>query len=262
MKNLYVTLLLLIGMAASGCSGKLNEAPAEQEALKPSEPTAVALEEPVFQPFKARNGVAFTYLKLLPENYQADRAYPAMLVFPAMEQHSDKAKWLVKKLFAKSHNQDWIVIVVDAPKDGKYGWMNHPAHHALNDLMDKIKEEHSIEQDRFHFLGYEEGSRPAFSFAGMSRSYVQSLSFVGVKDWGNMDERGLKHAEGLQMPILVFANGSDESLLAKTRAIAEELKQRKANILLLVKQEDREDLGSLQAGGLLREASKVLLNHH
>ncbi len=262
MKNLYVVLLLFIGMAASSCSGKLSEGQAEPEVSKPVKPTSVALEEPVFQPFKAHNGVAFTFLKLLPENYQADRAYPAMLVFPAMEQHSDKAKWLVKKLFANNHNQDWIIIVVDAPKDRKYGWMNHPAHHALNDLMDQIKEEHSIDQDRFHFLGYEEGSRPAFSFAGMSRSYVQSLSFVGVKDWGEMDERGLKHAEGLAMPILIFANGTDKGLLAKTKVVEEELKHRKAKIQLLIQQEDTEDLESLQAGGLLTKASKVLLHHH
>lgn len=262
MKNLYITLLLLIGMAANGCSGQLSEGQAAQEAVKPVKPTSVALEESVFQPFKAHNGVAFSYLKLLPENYQADRAYPAMLVFPAMEQHRDKANWLVDRLFTKSHNQDWIIVVVDAPKDRKYGWMNHPAHHALNDLMDQVKEEHSIEQGQFHFLGYEEGSRPAFSFAGMSRSYVQSLSFVGVKDWGEMDERGLKHAEGLQMPILIFANGSDKSLLAKTQAIEQELKHRKAKIQVLLQQEDTDQLESLQAGGLLREASKILFNHH
>lgn len=262
MKNLYVTLLLLSAMLIFSCSSKPNEVqpkPADRSAVKP---TRVAIEKPVFQSFKGHNGVAFSYLKMLPEYYQVDKAYPAMLVFPAMEQQRDKAQWLVDKLFAKSHNQDWIIVVVDAPKEGRYGWMNHPAHHALNDLMDQIKKDHSIEQDRFHFLGYEEGSRPAFSFAGMSRSYVQSLSFVGVKDWGEMDERGLKHAEGLDMPILIFANGADKSLLAKTQAIQEELKHRKASIQLLIQQEDTDELESLQAGGLLSEASKVLFNHH
>lgn len=262
MKNLYVTLLLLITMGGSACSDTLSEGRVEQDIPSSARPTTVALEEAIFQPFKAHNGVSFSYLKLLPENYQAEKTYPAMLVFPAMEQDKDKAQWIVEKLFSSTHNEDWIVIVVDAPKNRNYGWMNHPAHHALNDLMDHIRKNHSIENNRFHFIGFEEGSRPAFSFAGMSRSYVQSLSFLGIKDWGEMDEKGFEHAEGLNMPILIFANGTDKDLLVKTQIIERELKQRKADVHLLIQEEDTGKLESLQAGGLLSQANKFLLKQH
>ncbi len=258
MKNLYVALLLLLGIFGSNCSSKPMESRMEEESHSPTKPTHIAPAESSFQAFKAHNGVTFSYLKLLPEQYQSDKAYPAMLVFPAMEQHREKAAWIAEKLFTAGHNRDWIVIVVDAPKDRKYGWMNHPAHHALNDLMDHIKKDHPIEKDRFHFLGFEEGSRPAFSFAGMSRSYVQSLSFVGVKDWGDLDDKGFDRAEGLQMPIVIYANGKETDLVAKTRAIEEELKHRKTAIHLMIQEGDTEALESLQAGGLLAKASTVL----
>ncbi|MBX2876818.1 MAG: hypothetical protein KTR30_32170 [Saprospiraceae bacterium] len=262
MKNLYVALLLLLGALGSSCSNKPMEAHMDEDSQRSVQATPHEGTEATFERFKAHNGVTFSFLKLLPEHYQADKSYPAMLVFPAMEPAQEKADWVVEKLFTGSHNENWIVIVVDAPQKQKHGWINHPAHHALNDLMDHIKESHQIEKGRFHFLGYETGSRPAFTFAGMSRDYVQSLSFVGVKDWGELDERGFERAEGLAMPIVIYANGKEAALLEQTKAIEQELKHRKTTIHLLVQQDDTAALESLQAGGILEKASNLLLAHH
>lgn len=51
-----------------------------------------------------------------------------------------------------------------------------------------------------------------------------------MKDWGEMDERGLKYVEGLVMLILIFVNGIDKGLLVKIKVVEEELKYCKVKI--------------------------------
>ncbi len=119
MKNMYVTLQLLLVFVNSNCSGTLSEGTVEQEHPNPSKPMTVSLEKRNLQSFKTHNGVSFSHLRLLPENYQAEKTYPAMLVFPAIKQHRDRVEWVVEELFSNSSRQDWIVMVLDAPKDHK-----------------------------------------------------------------------------------------------------------------------------------------------
>ena len=85
------------------------------------------------------------------------------------------------------------------------GWINHPAHHALNDLMKRVRKEHSIEGKKFHLFGFGGGCAPATTFARMSSSYFQSLTVVSSREWADWDDSGLRRFRSFPVQQIVGA---------------------------------------------------------
>lgn len=92
-----------------------------------------------------------------------------------------------------------------APEDG---WINHPSHHALNDLMKHMRKEYKVENNLFHALGYRSGSRPALTFSRMSQSYFTSVTTVGAYSWENWKQKDLTNFG--DMPVTLYVTKTDE----------------------------------------------------
>ncbi|MCJ8268178.1 MAG: tetratricopeptide repeat protein, partial [Psychrosphaera sp.] len=161
----------------------------------------------------AQNGVKIPYTVLLPNHFDQNKTYKALLAYPDGSGGKASADWSIKHLW-KNHEQykDWIVIVPVAPKDG---WINHPSHHALNDLMKHMRKEYKVKDNLFHALGYRSGSRPAVTFSRMSQSYFTSVTTVGAYMWENWKQKDLTRFG--DMPVTMYVAKTDEAGLEINR---------------------------------------------
>jgi len=126
-----------------------------------------------FKTFKARNGVSFEYLAILPPNYSSEREYQGLLCFTAMIHDREMADYAIDHIWSEV-NENWIVFLPLAPKTGRNGWINHPAHHALEDFLSKMATNFPIKNRRFHAMGYKDGHVPAETYLSMSARYIDS----------------------------------------------------------------------------------------
>ncbi len=161
----------------------------------------VELPEPhAFQELRGRNGVVIPYELLLPEGYESERSYPALVLF-GPGNGPLAASWALENLCGGiTREQGCIVLLVVAPERG---WWTHPTHHALEDLLKKVRKEHSIAGNRFHLVGFLAGAHPASTYASMSRTYFSSFTAIGGAPFPRSDDRSLARNKGLRFLFLI-----------------------------------------------------------
>ena len=155
---------------------------------------------------KGRNGVKVGYSLRLPENYDKNREYPAMVAYAPGGMAEKSADWFIDAILADAPSRaGWIVLVLLAPEKG---WMTHPSHHALEDLLRQVQADHKIKGDRFHALGYAGGARPAATYALMSEKYFSSLTTVSAWSWSRWDGNDFSDFRGKQVTVI---DGQEDS---------------------------------------------------
>jgi len=146
--------------------------------------------EQKYEQFTAHNRIVVPYKTILPSEYDKNKTYKGMVAFPPGDYGTASADWMIDKLFNNHSNDEWIITVVLAPEKGL---INHPAHHALNDLMNHQREKYKIADSKFHFLGYHNGGAPAATYSQMSSNYVNGLTTIGNYYWENWQDSSLKN---------------------------------------------------------------------
>ena len=146
--------------------------------------------EQQYDEFTAHNKIVVPYKTILPSRYDKNKTYKGMVAFPPGDYGTASADWMIDKLFNNHDNDEWIITVVLAPKKGL---INHPAHHALNDLMNHQTGIYRIADNKFHFLGYHNGGSPAATYSQMSSDYVNGLTTIGNYYWENWKDDSLKN---------------------------------------------------------------------
>lgn len=131
-----------------------------------------------YTPFEGRNGVKYGYTVLVPKDFKKGREYPVIVAFGPGSAGIYSCDWARAHLWGtQEQRQDAVVVVAYAPADG---WINHPSHHALNDLLAHLLGEYKVEGGKFHMVGFRGGSRIAATYASMSKDYFQTLTlFAG-----------------------------------------------------------------------------------
>lgn len=143
-----------------------------------------------YEAFTARNKVVVPYKTILPTDFDKNKTYKGLVAFPPGDYGTASADWMIDRLFDNNKNQEWIITVVLAPKNGL---INHPSHHAMNDLMSHQREKYKIADNKFHFLGYHNGGSPAATYSQMSSGYVNGLTTIGNYYWENWKDDSLKN---------------------------------------------------------------------
>ena len=215
-----------------------------------------------YEAFKAYNNITIHYTVLLPEGYDANRAYPAIVAFPADEMGQADADEMTERLWkTPASREGWIIVVPLVPGED---WRTHPNHHALNDLMDHVKETYRI-QSKFHIMGYGQmGSDIASTWSGMSREYFSSLTTVSgapYRRWDESDLKSLPVEEGRRLDVLVVVGSEDDTASADAKAAQARLDKINHPLMVEVVEGDGETLSSLAEGGVLRLMAARLLHH-
>ncbi|MEP1093730.1 MAG: tetratricopeptide repeat protein [Cyclobacteriaceae bacterium] len=196
---------------------------------------------------KARNGILIKYRLILPDNYDPSKAYPAMLAYPPGDQEEISADWAIEEFWGEEvRAKGWIIVVPVAPERG---WINHPAHHALNDLLREVKNSHKIEGGKFHMLGFEAGARPAATFALMSKEYFHSLTTISSYAWERWDEDDLSDFK--VMPVKIIVGDQDSHGLQVAYHVQRAFKKYKVKHDLKIINGEGRDLPSLRKAAVI-----------
>lgn len=143
-----------------------------------------------YEELRGRNGVRIPYRVVLPSDYEPTRSYRALLVFSPGNGGRRCTDWAIAKLFGEAAAaSDWILVFPVAPERG---WINHPSHHALEDLLKKVQKDYSIRGEQLHVLGFGEGARPATTYSRMSRRYLDALVVLSSTAFGRWDDDDLR----------------------------------------------------------------------
>lgn len=158
-----------------------------------------------YETIRAQNGVEIRYKVILPDGYDAKKTYPALVSFAPGGWGAVSCDWSLQTLWGESSaKRGWIAVHLIAPDRG---WMTHPTHHALEELLDEIRTAHPIEANKFHLVGFGSGARPAATYSGMSGRYFQSLTTVSSRAFAQWDENDLKDFSQKHVFLIV---GSDD----------------------------------------------------
>lgn len=219
---------------------------------------AIELELPArhdYSELVGRNGVVIPYRVLLPEGYDAEREYSVAVFFAQAAGGKRSMDWCIDELWSeRSTRSDWVVVCAVAPENG---WINHPSHHALEDLFKRLRKDYRVASKRFHLVGLGSGARPAATYSRMSRAYTASLTVISAScfdGWDDGDFRSMK-----QVPVHQLVGGRAAHLTNSATVAEAGFEKHSVRSTLTVIEEDCVLLESLRGGSLLeRVASGVL----
>lgn len=199
-----------------------------------------------YERLHARNGVELPYRVVLPANYQAGHTYPAFVAFAPGGWGPASMDWAIANVWGDAPSRSgWIAVYLVAPDEG---WMTHPAHHAMEELLANIQDDHSIEAGRFHLVGIAEGSRPASNYAGLLHLF-QSTTLVANHAWHRWDDNEIKSYK--QDHVFLLVGESDTYGLQANQHAAQLMNQGDGHATLEVFAGEGTIPVSLKSGGLL-----------
>jgi len=195
-----------------------------------------------YETLKARNGVELSYKVVLPRGFNSDATYPALVFFPPGS-GSRSADWAVTELMGpRDDTGGWIVLYPVGPEEG---WFTHPSHHALNDLLNEMKEKYSIEDGKFHLAGFGAGSRVAAMYSQMSREYFLSLTTFSGWHWETYEDEDLG-AAFRNMAVNLVVGEEDAFGLELNRKIGTLMKNQGVDVSISVVADDGELLPTVR----------------
>jgi len=209
---------------------------------------AVKSETLEFKTFNAFNGVEIEYTVLVPDNYNDQKGSPGLVSFGSMKYNKDMAKWTITHIWSNYKNGQHIIVVPIAPKDGRNGWINHPTHHALNDLLKHIKKNYHIANGTFTAFGYKDGSVAAQTYIEMSSNYFKGLVVCSSHYWDHYDAKAFDKLKRLDVPITIICGQRDPDAFTHLERIDRALKSREVDYKIVVLEDNSIDLEAIQQG--------------
>ena len=191
---------------------------------------AMATQAQEYESFKAQNRVTIEYTILLPDGYDGSNDYPTAVAFAGAAAWEKEANEMIHTVWSDTaFLNEWIVVVPLTPGED---WRTHPNHHALNDLMDLVKEEYSVRGDTFHILGVgQAGVDIASTWGGMSNEYFSSLIAVNgtpFQSWDDKDFKSFASGDGKDQNYLIISTSDaaeGDNSLASFYALLESVDQ-------------------------------------
>jgi|SRR5579871_2021272 len=126
-------------------------------------------------------GLNLHYKVVLPNGYDPEKSYPAVLAFPPGGQGMDMVFTTLEHNWApEAQRRDYIVVIPAAPGGQLFfegGARVFPA------FLDQLLEEYKIRDNKFHIAGMSNGGLSAFHIAALYPRYFWSVTgFPGYLD--------------------------------------------------------------------------------
>ena len=188
--------------------------------------------EKQFQKHKAFNGIVFEYATLLPKSYNPNKAYKTVISFAGFKPENNKT--VVSSLGSLWRNYkeyNTIIIAMKAPI-GHAHWVSHSIHHGFNDFLEMIKQIYNVKNQKFHFLGYNEGCIPAQTYISMLSYPPASLVLLSSDYWDHYKDKEYGQLAKLGIPIKLYYKKSDKKGIKKGVNVLEKLKKKKVDVTL------------------------------
>ena len=118
-------------------------------------------------------GMPLHYKVVLPKDYDADQAYPAVLAFPPGAQGMDMVQFTLMRNWAgEAQRRGYIVVIPSAPNGRPF---TREGARVFPEFLEKLLRDYKIKDNKFHIAGMSNGGLSAFHIAA---SYPQFFSTV------------------------------------------------------------------------------------
>lgn len=149
-----------------------------------------------------------SFVLTLPECYDPEDSYPALLAFPPGDQSINEVEWAVYKYYIRqSIQRNWIVVSPAAVNGIKY-FEGSEAY--IQGLLDELQQDFNIEGNKFHLAGISNGGVSAFRVGILHPERFQSITvFPGVPlepDFAQLNRIS-------NLPITMYVGAFDDSEL-------------------------------------------------
>jgi predicted esterase len=135
---------------------------------------ATSLQAEVIERSSVVRGQTVHFKVVLPNNYDASRAYPAILAFGGGAQTMNTVDSVLNRyLRVEAEKRGYIVVAPAAPDDHLILW---DGSEIFPEFLDKILADYKIENNKFHIAGPSNGGIAALEAAAANPNYFVSVT--------------------------------------------------------------------------------------
>ncbi len=167
------------------------------------------------------DGNEMQYAVALPDGFDPEAAYPAILVLPGGNQTIGGATRQIERFWeAGAAERGYIAFGAGAPS-GKpfFGEMGGDIY--LPQFMDLMLEQYRIEDDKFHLVGFSNGGESAYRIAVRRPESFRSITVFSGSTQVVEDLARLSRI--IHLPISMFAGQSDEGVAGEMLKTKEDI---------------------------------------
>lgn len=114
------------------------------------------------------------YKVILPNQYDAAKAYPGVLAFGGGSQTMDMVDSTIKRFWRQQAEQRGYLVVLPAAPDGVLFFEG--GERIFPEFLDKILAEYKIQDNKFHITGMSNGGISSFHVAALYPQYFRSIT--------------------------------------------------------------------------------------
>jgi predicted peptidase len=152
--------------------------------------------------------LTFRYKLVLPDGYDQEKVYPAVLAFGGGSQDMNSVNSVINRnLRAQAEKRGYIVFAPAVPNDGLFFDGDAGFEHIFPEFLEKILAEYKIERRKFHITGPSNGGINALYIASRFPQYFSSVTaYPGyLSDATNEKLDALSH-----MCVFLYVGENDE----------------------------------------------------
>ncbi len=202
--------------------------------------TGVALMAKIYDKSAEVAGMRVRYKIALPQDYDPDRTYPAVLAFPPGSQTQDMVQvTMMQNWWPQVDRRGYIVVVPEAP--GGRMFVGEGAR-IFPEFLEQLLGEYKIRDRKFHIAGMSNGGRSAFHIAAMYPQYF--LSVTGFP--GYLPDATPERIQALaKLCIFMHVGELDSGWVAPMQQQAEEFRGKGYTVHLTVEKGESHVLSTL-----------------
>jgi poly(3-hydroxybutyrate) depolymerase len=192
-------------------------------------------------------GVTLHYKLVLPKDYDAAKAYPAILAFPPGSQGADMVMTtLMRNWLPEADRRGYIVFIPAAP-NGKLFY--EEGARVFPEFLDKMLAEYKIRDNKFHVAGMSNGGISAFYIAASYPQYFWSVTgFPGYLP----DATPAKVDALAKMCINMHVGEFDSGWVQEMKDQAAQFRAKGFTVRFTIEKGESHVLGTLQGPGAAR----------
>jgi poly(3-hydroxybutyrate) depolymerase len=192
-------------------------------------------------------GVSVHYKLILPDGYDAGKAYPAVLAFPGGPQTMSIVQSTVDRNWRAQAERRGYIVVVPAAPDGDLFF--EEGARVFPEFITKLLGDFKVDGGKFHIAGMSNGGLSAFHIAAMYPEY-----FVSVTGFpGYLLEATPARVKALSaMCLNMYAGELDEDWLTAMKQQSEQFRAQGLNVRFTVEKGQPHRIETLAGAGAAR----------
>ncbi len=187
------------------------------------------------------------YQVVLPQNYDAARAYPGVLAFVGGGQSIEMVRREVDRTWKPEAERRGYIVVMPAAPEGQLFFQG--GDRVFPEFLQQLLKDYKIEGGKFHIAGHSNGGMSAFHIAAMYPQYFRTITGFP----GYLPEDGNANVDRLKpMCIFLHVGQRDTGWASEMQVQKEQFQKRGLRVRFQVEPNEDHLIQALQGTGVNR----------